>query len=138
MSLKWNLRTHDAELIQSIERTAGVSPVVAQLLALRGISKPDEVQSFLDLKKTGLRTPEELPGVSKAVELILAAVDRNEKIFVYGDYDADGMTSTAILYLCLKALGADIHYFVPNRLDCLLYTSPSPRDATLSRMPSSA
>lgn len=117
MSLKWNLRTHDAQLIQSIERTSGVSPVVAQLLALRGISRPEEVQSFLDLKMTGLRAPEELPGVSKAVEVILAAVDRSEKIFVYGDYDADGMTSTAILYLCLKALGADIHYFVPNRLD---------------------
>ena len=54
MSLKWTLRTHDAQLIQSIERTSGVSPVVAQLLALRGISRPDEVQSFLDLKMTGL------------------------------------------------------------------------------------
>lgn len=117
MRLKWNLRTHDTQLIESIEKTAGVSPVVAQLLALRGITRPADVQSFLDLKMTGLRTPETLPGVQPAVELILAAIDRNEKVFIYGDYDADGMTSTAILYLCLKELQADVHYFVPNRLD---------------------
>jgi single-stranded-DNA-specific exonuclease len=117
MSLRWNLRAHDAQLVRSIESSCGVSPVVAQLLAIRGITRPDDVQSFLDLKMTGLRAPAELPGVTKAVEVIFSAIESKQKIFVYGDYDADGMTSTAILYRCLKILNADVSYFVPNRLD---------------------
>ena len=117
MSLRWNLRAHDARLIQEIERHSNVSPVVAQLLSLRGITRPADVSTFLETKMTGLRPPQELPGVDAAVEIIFAAIEAKHKIFVYGDYDADGMTSTAILYLCLQLLGADVSYFVPNRLD---------------------
>lgn len=117
MSLRWNLRAHDTRLIQEIERHSNVSPVVAQLLCLRGITRPADVSLFLESKMTGLRPPDQLPGVTAAVELIFAAIESKQKIFVYGDYDADGMTSTAILYLCLQLLGADVGYFVPNRLD---------------------
>lgn len=116
MALRWMMRAHDAQLVESIERTSNVSPVVAQILALRGISRPDQVASFIDLKMTGLRPPQELPGVTQAVEKIYGAITDKRKIFVYGDYDADGMTSTAILYRCLKLLDADVSYFVPNRL----------------------
>ena len=117
MALRWTLRAHDAQLVESIERTSNVSPVVAQILALRGISHPDQITSFFDLKMTGLRPPNELPGVVQAVEKIYAAITDKHKIFIYGDYDADGMTSTAILYRCLKLLEADVSYFVPNRMD---------------------
>lgn len=117
MAMRWTLRAHDAQLVESIERHSSVSPVVAQILALRGITRPDQVASFFDLKMTGLRDPHELPGVLQAVEIIYAAVTDGRKIFIYGDYDADGMTSTAILYRCLKLLGGDVSYFVPNRLD---------------------
>jgi len=117
MSLKWNLRAHDAQLVQSIERSCDVSPVIAQLLALRGITQPDHVSSFLDLKMTGLRKPAELPGVETAVDVIFESIEAKERIWIYGDYDADGMTSSAILYRCLKKLGADVGYFVPNRLN---------------------
>ena len=117
MGLRWTLRAHDADLVQSIERHSNVSPVVAQILALRGITRQDDVASFLDLKMTGLRLPEELPGVVQAGAVIYAAITDKRKIYIYGDYDADGMTSTAILYRCLKLLDADVSYFVPNRLD---------------------
>ncbi|MEM9943444.1 MAG: single-stranded-DNA-specific exonuclease RecJ [Planctomycetota bacterium] len=117
MSLRWTLRAHDAHLVERIEKNSSVSPVVAQILALRGISHPDQVASFLDLKMTGLRQPEELPGVKEAVEKIYQAVVQKRKIFIYGDYDADGMTATAILVLCLQNFNADVSYFVPNRLD---------------------
>ena len=117
MSLRWNLRAHDARLIQEIEQHSNVSPVVAQLLSLRGITRPADVNLFLETKMTGLRPPQELPGVTAAVEIIFAAIEAKQKIFVYGDYDADGMTSTAILYLCLQLMNADVSYFVPNRLD---------------------
>ncbi len=117
MALRWTLRAHDTQLVQSIERSSNVSPVVAQILALRGISQPQQIESFFNLKMTGLRAPQELPGVNEAVEKIYTAVSDKKKIFIYGDYDADGMTSTAILYRCLKLIGGDVSYFVPNRLD---------------------
>ena len=117
MSLRWSLRLHDTAMVQSIEREAGLSPVVAQLLALRGISSPAAIKSFFNLKMTGLRAPSELPGLDPAVEKIYAAATSGKKICIYGDYDADGMTSTAILYRCLKLLKADVQYFVPSRLD---------------------
>ncbi len=117
MGLRWTMRHHDKDLIQSIERQSDVSPVVAQILALRNISRPDDVSLFLEMKMTGLRPPHELPGVTQAVEVIYAALTEKKKIFIYGDYDCDGMTSTAILYRCLTLLGAEVFYFVPNRLD---------------------
>ena len=117
MGLRWTMRPHDAQLVESIERQSKVSPVVAQILALRGISGPEQVASFLDLKMTDQRPPAELPGVTQATEVIYSAITDKKKIFVYGDYDCDGMTSTAILYRCLGLLGADVSYFVPSRLD---------------------
>lgn len=117
MALRWTLRAHDAQLVETIEHTSHVSPVVAQILALRGITNPDQVNSFLDLKMTGLRPPEQLPGMLQAVETIYAAIIEKKNILIYGDYDADGMTSTAILYRCLNLLGANVNYFVPSRLD---------------------
>ena len=116
MAMRWTIKAHDAQLVQSIEQHSGVSPVIAQILALRGITRPDEVASFLDLKMTGLRPPQELPGVTDAVNVIYSAIKSEKKIFIYGDYDADGMTSTAILFRCIKLLGGDVSYFVPNRL----------------------
>ncbi len=117
MGLRWALRTHDAQLVETIERQSNVSPVVAQILALRGISAPEQVHSFLDMKMTGLRPPDELPGMGPAVEVIYAAITDRKKIFVYGDYDCDGMTATAILYRCIELIGGDVSYFVPSRLD---------------------
>ena len=116
MAMRWTIKAHDAQLVESIEQTSAVSPVIAQILALRGITRPDEVTSFLDMKMTGLRPPQDLPGVPAAVEIILNAIRSNQKIFIYGDYDADGMTSTAILYRGMTLLGGDVSYFVPNRL----------------------
>ncbi len=117
MPLRWSVQHHDSELVQSIERTCRVSPVVAQILAVRGLTHPSQVSSFFDLKMTGLTAPFELPGVHQAVATISAAIAAGKKIAVYGDYDCDGMTSTAILYRCIALLGGQVTYFVPSRLD---------------------
>lgn len=113
----WRIIPHDRGLVGKLESLAGVSPVVAQLLAARGVHDPDEVKRFLDCKLTSLREPDELPGVIAAAQRITSAIQSKRKLVVYGDYDADGMTSTAILYRCLKLLGADVSYYVPNRLE---------------------
>ena len=114
---RWRFQPHDADRIARLEQAAGISPIVAQLLIGRGVYDPEAVRHFLDAKLTGLRDPELLPGAAAAADRIYAAVRERRKIVVYGDYDADGMTGTAILYSCLKLVGADVSYYVPNRLE---------------------
>jgi single-stranded-DNA-specific exonuclease len=114
---RWRIQPHDADRIARLEQFAGIPPIVAQLLLGRGVCEPDAARSFLDAKLSGLRDPDELPGVPAAADRIYAAVRAGRKIVVYGDYDADGMTATAILLSCLRLIGADASYYVPNRLE---------------------
>lgn len=97
--------------------SCNVSPIVAQLLLNREITAPEDVRRFLDAKLTDLRPPEELPGLRQAVEHIMQAIHADRELVVYGDYDADGMTATAILYQCLKLLGSKATYHLPNRME---------------------
>jgi single-stranded-DNA-specific exonuclease len=113
----WRIVPHDAERVARLEKLAGVPPIVAQLLLARGVYEPEAARTFLGAKLTGLRDPDELPGAADAAERIYAAIQARRKIVVYGDYDADGMTGTAILLSCLKLLGAEASYYVPNRLE---------------------
>ncbi|TWT39526.1 single-stranded-DNA-specific exonuclease RecJ [Blastopirellula retiformator] len=117
MEKRWRIFPHDAARIRQLEQTAGVPPVVAQLLLSRGLTDPGAVRGFLEAKFSDLRDPEFLPGVTAAAERIYAAVEEKRRITVYGDYDADGITSSAILYRCLQILGADVGYYVPSRFD---------------------
>ncbi len=117
MGKRWRIQAHDAERILALERSAGISAIVAQLLVSRGITDASQVQSFLDPKLTGLCDPEELPGVPAAAALIHDAIAAKRKIVVYGDYDADGMTGASILLGCLRMLGAEVRSYVPNRLE---------------------
>ena len=117
MERRWRIRPHDEARIAALERAAGVSPVVAKLLLARGIGDPEQANSFLDAKLTGLRDPESLPGLTAAADQVHAAVQQGRRIVIYGDYDADGMTATGLLYCCLRLLGANVGYYVPNRLE---------------------
>lgn len=116
-SKKWNFVPHDRDEIQAFADRCEVSTVVAQLLLKRGIDQPDDARRFLQAKLSDMRQPEELPGLPAAVERIYAAVEAGDEIVVYGDYDADGMTSTAILYRCLSLLNAKVTYHLPNRME---------------------
>lgn len=117
MPKRWRIATYDPARVAALERAAGIPPVVAQLLISRGICDCDGARAFLDAKLTGLRDPADLPGATRAAELIQAAIRDGRQITVYGDYDADGITATAILLLCLRLLGARADYYIPNRLD---------------------
>ena len=116
MGKRWRFCPHDQVRISQFERS-GLPAVIAQLLISRGVHDVTAAQSFLEAKLTGLRDPETLPGVVDAADRIYAAIVAGRRIFVYGDYDADGMTSTAILYGCLKLLGAQVNYYIPCRLE---------------------
>ncbi len=117
MAKRWRLATHDPVRIASLEKAAGVSPVVAQLMVARGIDDSEEARAFLDPKLTGLRDPELLPGVPQAADLLYESIRSEEAIVVYGDYDADGMTASAILLRCLRLLGAKVRSYVPHRIE---------------------
>ena len=117
MPKRWQLRPHDPAAVAALEKRAGVSSIVAALLASRGVSDPAAVKTFLSGTLADLRDPETLPGVPEAADRILAAVRAGRKVVVYGDYDADGMTATAILVGCLEALDAPHRWYVPNRFE---------------------
>ncbi len=117
MRKRWRIRPHDTDTISRMERAVGIPSVLAQLLAARGITDPSDARGFLDTKLSLLRDPERLPGLTAAADRITEAIRLGRRITVYGDYDADGMTATALLFRCLKTLGANVGYYLPNRMD---------------------
>ena len=117
MAKRWCIHSHDSERIAALQHAAGVPAVVAQLLICRGISDPTQARQFLDPKLSALHDPELLPNCLQAAQHIREAIQAGRRIVVYGDYDVDGMTGTALLRQCLKLLGADVDYYIPNRLD---------------------
>jgi single-stranded-DNA-specific exonuclease len=117
MPKRWRIASCDPECVAALERAAGIPAVVAQLLISRGIRDPELARQFLDPKLTGLRDPSELPGAAAAAELLYDAVLQKRRITIYGDYDADGMTATAILIRCLRLLHAEVDFYIPHRID---------------------
>lgn len=95
----------------------GTESIIRKILYNRGIDDEESMESFLhpDLEK--FHDPFLLPDMKSAVDTIKVAVESGKRIVIYGDYDADGVTSTSILYKCLKNIGADVGYYIPNRLD---------------------
>jgi single-stranded-DNA-specific exonuclease len=117
MGKRWRIQLHDAARVIHLENTAGIPAVVAQLLVSRGVDDAESAKTFLAARLMDLREPDELPGIIDAADRVVAAIRASRRIVVYGDYDADGMTATAILVRCLQLLGGDVSYYVPNRLD---------------------
>ncbi len=117
MAKIWKLLLHDADRIATLSRELHVPAVLAQLLLNRGISEPAPARRFLEASLDGLHDPALLPGASEAAERIVRAVQDKRRIVIYGDYDVDGVTGSAILIECLKLAGADVRFYVPHRLD---------------------
>lgn len=103
----------DRELEEDI--SFEVSPIVERLLLQRGIRSLSEAKLFLSPSMDDLLEPEDIEAMEKAVLRVNQAIEQNEKILVYGDYDADGVTSTAVLMKALEELGASCTYYIPNR-----------------------
>jgi single-stranded-DNA-specific exonuclease len=108
---------HDPAAIRSLSAAAGVAPIVAQLLLNRQISDPQLAKKFLACRFSDIHAPELLPGLEAAIDRILAAIRRGDRICIYGDYDVDGVTGSAILATCLKHLGAVVDYHIPHRIE---------------------
>jgi len=89
--------------------------LVKRLLISRGIKSDDEIREFLNPLEMKLTSPNAFTDMDKTVERLSRAIDGGETIIIYGDFDADGVTSTSVLYKTLKYLGAQVHYFIPDR-----------------------
>ncbi len=114
---RWRVMHAGAELAARLARVLEVSPVVAQVMVNRGISDEEEARRFLHGGPESLPDPNLMLGMARAVERIVAALDGGEKIIVYGDYDVDGVTATALLYRVLTRLGGAVDYYIPERLN---------------------
>ncbi|MEM0980850.1 MAG: single-stranded-DNA-specific exonuclease RecJ, partial [Cyanobacteria bacterium P01_H01_bin.58] len=102
---------------QWLAQATGLSPLLAQVLLNRDIQTPEAALEFLDPESLLLPSPlDEFPDLAQSVELLLDAIARQEKIAICGDYDADGMTSTALLMRALRFLGANAEYAIPSRM----------------------
>ncbi|NQT89139.1 single-stranded-DNA-specific exonuclease RecJ [bacterium] len=114
---QWHIRDCDDALRDELADAVGCSPLLAQLLLNRNISTQAAVRCFLEPDLKGLHDPGLLPDIDKAVARIRKAQGEKERVLIYGDYDADGVTSTSLLLQLLRVLGIDVHYYIPHRID---------------------
>lgn len=111
---KWFLKNVKADF-NKISNTLGVNNIIAKIIVNRGIKNLREARTFLNPSLEYLYDPSLIKDMDKGVEAISQAIDNNVKIIIYGDYDVDGVCSTAILYKALRYCNADVEYYIPDR-----------------------
>jgi single-stranded-DNA-specific exonuclease len=116
ISPRWDLQPCDDSNTEQLASALGIAPIVARLLCQRGLGDAEIAQRFLNPSLDHLHDPLLLADMRVAVDRILAAIERKERIAIHGDYDVDGVTSTVILRRALELLGADVVHFIPERL----------------------
>lgn len=115
LQTRWIASDPDPKSLETLERELRLHPLTARLLVNRGLSDPDEADAFLRPDLSRLHDPFGLPDMDKAARRIADALASGETIFVYGDYDVDGVTSTALYVRALKLMGAKLTFRVPHR-----------------------
>jgi single-stranded-DNA-specific exonuclease len=113
----WIEPTVDEPRIKSFSQQLGITPVTAALLWTRGMRDPVETKTFLEPRLADLGDPFALTNMSVAIDRLQKAMAAGESILVYGDYDVDGVTSTALLISILNQFGIEPKFFVPHRLE---------------------
>jgi len=112
---RWIVREHDAERAASLARVLGVSPILAALLINRGYADERAARVYLSPAYDQLHEPYAMRGMKEAVARLQHAITTGERVLIYGDYDVDGTTGTAILLRALKLLNANVGFHVPHR-----------------------
>ncbi|KGM46418.1 single-stranded-DNA-specific exonuclease RecJ [Neobacillus niacini] len=111
---RWVVRKSDQQLVKTLENELKITPLVASLLINRGLDTVDSARYFL-FGKEQFHDPFLLKGMDIAVQRIREAIEKQEPILIFGDYDADGVSSTTVLMLTLRDLGANVQFYIPNR-----------------------
>ncbi|EKV02828.1 single-stranded-DNA-specific exonuclease RecJ [Leptolyngbya sp. PCC 7375] len=114
---RWQIFPPQVQQAQRMATVTQLSPLLAQVLINRGVQTPEQAWLYLDPETQQLPSPlDEFPDLLRSVDLLATAIEQGQKIAICGDYDADGMTSTALLLRALWHLGADAHYAIPSRM----------------------
>ena len=116
ISPRWHHHPCDDDESSKLAAAIGAAPIVARLLCQRGLSDPETAVRFLNPSLDHLHDPMLLADMGVAVDRLMAAIARRERIAIHGDYDVDGVTSTVILRRALEMLGGDVIHFIPERL----------------------
>lgn len=106
----------DSERVADLAARTQLPAKVVKILIGRHIDTPESIQQFLYPKMTDLRDPFAMQGMAQGIDRVTKALFENEKVMIYGDYDVDGITATALLYMVLNKLGAQVTFYLPNRL----------------------
>lgn len=118
MSARFNIRAADPAAVACLQHVLGLPRFIAATLVARGIDDPQKAQRFLEPSlDRDWRDPYSIPGMSEAIDAIESAIRRNARIVVFGDFDVDGISATAVLTRGLRALGACAIPFIPRRSD---------------------
>ncbi|WKW07676.1 single-stranded-DNA-specific exonuclease RecJ [Bacillus velezensis] len=113
--MRWEIQQPDQEKVKSLTEQLDITPLVASLLVKRGFDTAESARLFLHTKDADFYDPYELKGMREAVDRIKLAVSQGEPIMIYGDYDADGVTSTSVMLTALRQLSADVDFYIPDR-----------------------
>lgn len=114
--MKWILAEPDESAVHGLANEAGLHPIIAALMVNRGVTEPAAARRFLSCDISGLSEPAVFSDMEKAVSRVKRAITGREKIIVYGDYDVDGVTAAALLFLALCELDAEVDWYIPDRL----------------------
>jgi single-stranded-DNA-specific exonuclease len=112
---RWKMEEINQELAAHLQQQLHISSLLAQLLVVRGIHTVEAAEKFLGGSVQDFYNPFLLDGMEAAVDRIRQAIENNESILIYGDYDADGVTSTSIMIHTMRMAGATFQYYIPNR-----------------------
>src|SRR5688572_11625265 len=136
MKFRWNIAPPQPLLAETLARDMRISPLLAQCLVNRELSDPDCIARFLEPRLKNLADPFLLPNMALAVDRLFHARANGESIVVFGDYDVDGVTATALLTEVLRKLGWLVQFYLPHRMDQGYGLTQSAVESCLTRFPS--
>lgn len=113
--MRWEIQRPDQDKVKSLTEQLHITPLVASLLVKRGFDTAESARLFLHTKDADFYDPFEMKGMKEAAERIKQAISQQEKIMIYGDYDADGVTSTSVMLHTLQKLSAQVDFYIPDR-----------------------
>lgn len=112
----WKTAIVDRDRVSVLSKETGVPVPIVSVLVSRGIDRPDMIERFMNPRLSDLSDPFLIPGMRLAVDRIWQAIDLKQNIVIHGDFDADGVTATALMVKVLRKLGANVEFFLPNRI----------------------
>ena len=113
---KWEYYKTDEKLVSEISKKFNISEILATVIVNRGLEKEAEIKMFLEPTRNDFHDPYLMPDMKPAIDRIIKAIENQEKVLIYGDYDVDGITSITVLHKFLKEHGLETGYYIPNRL----------------------